>query len=266
MSADETPDPSLASVGYRSPPVDHRFQKGVSGNPRGRPRKDNRAKQRSANVTHIEDLILIEALRPIQVRENEKIVEMPMIQAVLRGMGVAAVKGSHKAQMALTQMVKATQDKQHATNLELFKTFFEYKEKWLEELEACDRAGRPRPEPLPHPEDIVLDVSRGTVTFNGPVSREAKADWDRMFAIRRANLKEIEECRRQLRRPGKHKKILEDDLKFAERVVEDIDGLFPEEATRRAAGFDLETWREKNGVLERHKRDQANRRRARTAK
>jgi hypothetical protein len=50
------------------------------------------------------DLIMQEAYRPIQIRENGKLEELPMIQAVLRSLGVAAVKGSHRAQLAITSL------------------------------------------------------------------------------------------------------------------------------------------------------------------
>ncbi len=256
MSADDAPGRSLAPVGYRSPPVEHRFKKGVSGNPRGRPRKDLDRKKRAEKISHIEDLILVEALRPIQVRENDQIIEMPMIQAVLRGIGVAAVKGSHKAQMALTQMVQATQNKKHAAALDFFETFHTYKTHWLAEFEACDRAGRPRPDPLPHPDDIVLNYKRGTVTFNGPIAHHEKARWDQLLEVRQESLEDIEEGERLLRqRPGKLRKIYENEIADLRERADVIGGIFPDEETRRKPGFDLETWRDRNGTLDRLKRE-----------
>ena len=68
---DEPPGKHL--VGYRQPPVEYRFKKGKSGNPRGRPRKNKNSGERPADPVlthHLADLVLAEAIRPIQVREN----------------------------------------------------------------------------------------------------------------------------------------------------------------------------------------------------
>ena len=254
MSADDPLEPgrSLATVGYRSPPVEHRFRKGVSGNPRGRPPKAAGERQRTAKQLYVEDILMTEALRPIQVRENDQIVEMPMIQAVIRGMGVAAVKGSHRAQMALTQMATAAQNKHLAAHQEFFETFHIYKTRWLAELERCDRAGVARPAPIPHPDDIVLNYKRGTVTFNGPISHDDKAQWDGMLEIRKGNLEDIEEGERFLRnRPGKMRAFAEADIAESKKMADIIGGIIPDEETRREPGFDLQTWRDQNGTLER---------------
>ncbi len=266
MSAEDGAQPSrsLAPVGYRSPPAQHRFQKGVSGNPRGRPRKEPGDAHRKAKVTFVEDLLMVEALRLIQVRENDQIIEMPMIQAVIRGMGIAAVKGSHRAQMALTQMVRATQDKHQAARLDFFETFSKYKQHWLDEFEASDRAGRPRPIPLPHPDDIVLNYKTGTVTFNGPISHEEKARWDQMLEIRKNSLEDIKEGERFLRnRPGKLRAIAEAEIARSRELADIVGGVIPDEATRRTPGFDLETWRDRNGTLERIRREKKTRERGR---
>ena len=263
----DEPERSLASVGYRGPPVEHRFRKGVSGNPRGRPRKDKGGAQRKAKALFVEDLLMTEALRPIQVRENDRIVEMPMIQAVIRGMGVAAVKGSHRAQMALTQMATATQNKLQAAHHDFFETFHTYKTHWLAEFEACDRAGRPRPHPLPHPDDVVVNYKRGTVTFNGPISHDEKAQWDSMFEVRNNSLEDIREGEQLLRqRPGKMRKLYETEITRMRKIAETIAGVFPDEATRRTPGFDLEVWRDRNGTMERLRREQRARQKKRAPK
>jgi hypothetical protein len=60
---------------------------------------------------YIGDMILFEAIRPVQIRENDKVVELPMIQAILRSLSVSALKGSHRAQIAVAKMVQATQER-----------------------------------------------------------------------------------------------------------------------------------------------------------
>src|SRR5687767_4685574 len=86
-------------VGYGSPPLHTRFVKGRSGNPRGRPLG------RSAESAS--ELALKELYRRVQVRDGDRIVGMPALQAVLRSLVAQAAKGNVTAQRALFQMACA---------------------------------------------------------------------------------------------------------------------------------------------------------------
>jgi hypothetical protein len=86
-------------VGYRKPPVHTRFRKGQSGNPGGRPR--------GMTAGRATALALKEAYRPVTVREGEKVLTLPAIQAVLRSQVALAAKGNGSAQRALIETVQA---------------------------------------------------------------------------------------------------------------------------------------------------------------
>jgi hypothetical protein len=91
--------PRPYEVGYGKPPVHTRFRKGVSGNPRGGSRAQRAARAKA--------LALKEAYRPVTVREGDKVMILPAIQAVMRSQIALAVKGNGPAQRALIAAVHA---------------------------------------------------------------------------------------------------------------------------------------------------------------
>ena len=247
--APESASPGTALVGYARPPVEHRFKKGRSGNPKGRPPRKRKAVPPDDPVWshHLGDLVMLEAVRPIQVRENDEIVELPLIQAVIRSLGVAAVKGSHRAQMALAGMVKAVQDKTLEDRLALFKAAVEYKDSWEEAFAACDARGEPRPEPVPHPHEIRLNMRTMEVTYNGPETPDDKAKWEKLVARRQEALAEIARASKLRKRKAwaDMQHILDGEIASEQRIANLIEDIIPDEKTRREPDFDLREWRKR---------------------
>ena len=90
--------PQDYKVGYRKPPAHTRFSKGKSGNPGGRPR--------GLTAGRATALALKEAYRLVSVKEGDKVITLPAIQA-LRSQVALATKGNGLAQRTVIEAIQA---------------------------------------------------------------------------------------------------------------------------------------------------------------
>lgn len=237
---DEAGNPSTAlvpaGVGYGQPPVEHRFRKGQSGNPNGRPRKPKQAKSRFDPVHQPTDnLVLEEAYRLVSVREGDRMIELPAIQASTRALAISAMKGSRLAHKQLAEMVRQIEAKRHGDQLQLLETMIEYKQKWTAELKRRQQMGSDEPDPVPHPDHIILNVRKGTVNIEGPADEEEKAFWDERFA----RMDDAQESVTYL--AGKHRRCRDDRLKalyldewhFEQRIFDLLNDSLPARHKRK---------------------------------
>ena len=183
----EADPPREPAVGYGRPPVEHQFKKGVSGNPRGRPRKPKSPKREdplSFGAQPANQYLIEEAYRPVVVREGERTIELPAIQAVFRAMGVAAMKGNRFAQRTIAELVQSVEAEDRKLRLEHLETMINYKCEWDKAIERARELGQPEPQPIPHPDDVIIDFRRGEARVCGPMTKEDKVVWDRLLEHR----------------------------------------------------------------------------------
>ena len=224
--------PARYEVGYGKPPIEHRFTKGQSGNPNGRPKgSKNQPKITTGNgMRAAEEFLRHEAYRPVMIREGERVVELPAIQAVFRAMGVAAMKGNRFAQKTMAELVTDLERRDAEARFELFSTTLEYKQRWSDEIKRCELAGLPIPEPIPHPDDIIIDPRNGGVRVEGPQTEEEKAHYDKALKRRQEAQDEVSLCAEKYRRSRseKHKAMWLEEWHWEQRMFDIInDSLVP---------------------------------------
>ncbi len=97
------------TVGYGHPPEAHRFTPGQSGNPLGRP-KGATAHTPAQELTRLTKIVLDEAARLIPLRDGDRTVTVPMLEAIIRRLAVDAAKGDPRAQRLFTEMLALSED------------------------------------------------------------------------------------------------------------------------------------------------------------
>ena len=102
------------TVGYGHPPEAHRFTPGQSGNPRGRP-KGTTSRKPTRPPDPLAKIVLDEASRPISVRDGDRTVTVPMLEAIIRRLAVDAAKGDPRAQRLFTEMLALSEDEVQRT-------------------------------------------------------------------------------------------------------------------------------------------------------
>ena len=157
-------------------PKPGQFQKGKSGNPRGRPRKGAVAPPPFVAARFpTRESLRNEAARKIAVTDNAGRHDVSLTAAVVRATGLKAVQGSVFAQRTYLEMQHREDDRYHNEQKARFELWEKYKARERAVIVAALNAGEPVPEIVPHPDDIVLNYHTLEVDFLGAIDEAGRA-------------------------------------------------------------------------------------------
>ncbi len=122
--------------------------------------------------------MLEEAYRLVCIREGDKVIKLSTIQAVVRSLGVTALKGDRRAQLAFRDLIETVETRKHESDKATFKGMLAYKDRCHADIARCKALGLEPPDLLPHPDDIKLDFRTGDIQFVGPIDEREKHLWD----------------------------------------------------------------------------------------
>jgi hypothetical protein len=170
------PDRKTYPVGHSKPPEATRFKPGQSGNPKGGP-KGRKNRPEAPQHERPKSIIMEEAYRTIKVNDGAAQVSILMAQDIMRSLAVAAAKGNTRAQKLFSELLSNTELSNKQADDEWLQAMIKYKSDWEMELERRKFQGiTTLPDPLPHPDDIIVDFRTGKIDVRGPMSKEELID------------------------------------------------------------------------------------------
>jgi len=145
-------------------PNSGRFQKGKSGNPKGRPRKELKLPP-PPGPGSLHQVTLEESRQLLCVRGSEQ--KIPAKQAVLKAQLAAAITGNAHAQRHLLERIERAEA---IEAVELANEIFSWREYVATQnarIAEAKSKGEPEPWILPHPVDVVIERGK-PIRFIGP--------------------------------------------------------------------------------------------------
>lgn len=213
-------------VGYRKPPREYRYSKGISGNYDGRPRK---AKPSVPRISEATDAWITEANRKIKVREGNREVEMTAQQAVLRASFAASVRGSTAAQEIYLRYSGRASDRDAKLREERFQRIYSCKLWLIEQRETLKGYGRKPSKGSINPDWIRFDTNFNPHVIE-PLSASDQRFWQKLMQRLDDEIEELAWLRAEARRDPDNVEYWADAIRQVSKDIKVLKSCIPEDA------------------------------------
>lgn len=160
-------------VGYGNPPIEHRFRRGRSGNPAGRPRKG--LKSEECRLLEHDELTRKHVTGKVTVKGPKGVQSMSAYEATLLARKQSALKGNTNAQRdiiadarALAGLDAAITREQSEQARQTYAYIEQLKKDRQTVWDEATARGTEPDNPWPHPDDILLFPDSQRWRFRGP--------------------------------------------------------------------------------------------------
>lgn len=154
------------------PALGGRFKPGQSGNPSGRPKKAQQLE--SLNIAPIYEAFLSEIDKTVSIQKGGQTKTIPRREALATAVIKGALNGVAPTQRLAFEILAVAEREQARQLAREHEIFENYCLQCRAEITDAERKGEPVPQPLPHPDDIVI-VPGKRVWFRGPFTPEELA-------------------------------------------------------------------------------------------
>jgi len=119
-------------VGYGKPPKSGQFKPGESGNPKGRPVEDQRIRLKNEDL---QNYFFQDATEKVTVRIGGVDVEMDKLNAIIKQVGVKAMKGDARAYKEYFKWYDRLSQKSDSARLEILEGVYRFRERQEQEMD-----------------------------------------------------------------------------------------------------------------------------------
>ena len=132
----------------------------------------------------------------------------------------------HRAQRLFAEMLSSTERQNKALADEWLQTAIDYKVEWEQELQRREALGiTDLPDPIPHPDQVIIDMNTGMARVQGPMTKEDLAQLEHWTKCRDDWAEEVSALTEHLSSEPDEgiRKIVQADLKHARKMLETIE-------------------------------------------
>ncbi|MCA3573738.1 MAG: hypothetical protein IOC86_07440 [Aestuariivirga sp.] len=130
----------------------------------------------------VDDMILEEVFRNVKLRENGRLVEMPVLRAAVRTMAIQAANGNVRSARTLLHAVFDVMGRRKKLNDAYRETVVEYINEANAEIAERKARNQPIDHISPHPEDVLWDEEMALPYFPDPATQPSLEENRQMLA------------------------------------------------------------------------------------